>query len=93
MVDPRDPGTIAITFPYKPRRGRPPTGKAKTAAERMRAYRKRHITVSTDVLRTVVAQCEQIQQLMDTNLSLRRELDAVYAEVARLRVTLSSDQA
>jgi hypothetical protein len=92
MVDPRDPGTISMSFPYKPRRGRPPTGKAKTAAERMRAYRKRHITVSTDVLRTVIAQCEQIQQLMDTNRALRRELDALYVEMARLRLTLSSDQ-
>jgi hypothetical protein len=93
MVDPRDPGTISMAFPYKPRRGRPSTGKAKTAAERMRAYRKRHVVVSAEVLRTVVAQCEQIQQLMDTNRALRRELDTLYAEMARLRVTLSSDQA
>jgi hypothetical protein len=91
MVDPRDPGTIAMSFPYKPRRGRPSTGKAKTAAERMRAYRKRHITVSTDVLRTVVAQCTQIQELMDANRLLRRELDVLYAEIARLRESLSSD--
>jgi hypothetical protein len=92
MVDPRDPGTIAMAFPLKPRRGRPSTGKAKTAAERMRAYRKRHIVVSADVLRTVVAQCEQIQQLMDMNLALRRELDTLYVEMARLRLTLSSDE-
>lgn len=91
MVDPRDPGTIAMSFPYKPRRGRPPSGKAKTAAERMRAYRKRHIVVSTDVLRTVVAQCTQIQELMDANRVLRRELDTLYAEIARLREGLASD--
>ncbi|MBE1161079.1 hypothetical protein [Dyella acidiphila] len=88
MVDPRDPGTIAMSFPYKPRRGRPPTGKAKSAAERMRAYRKRHIVVSTDVLRTVVAQCTQIQELMDANRRLRRELDVLYAEIARLNEAL-----
>lgn len=93
MVDPRDPGTIAITFPLRPRRGRPPTGKAKTAAERMRAYRSRHVTVNTEVLRTVVTQCEQIKQLMDANLSLRQELDVLYAEMARLRVMLSTDPA
>jgi hypothetical protein len=92
MVDPRDPGTIAMTFPFKPRRGRPPTGKAKSGAERMRAYRKRHITVNADVLRAVVAQCEQIQQLMDVNQALRHELATVYAEIARLRVTLGADQ-
>ncbi|GLQ98928.1 hypothetical protein [Dyella mobilis] len=92
MVDPRDPGTIAMSFPFKPRRGRPPTGRAKSAAERMRAYRKRNVMVSADVLRAVVAQCEQIQQLMDANQALRRELDTVYADIARLRVTLASDQ-
>lgn len=91
MVDPRDPGTIAFTFPVKPRRGRPPTGKAKTAAERMRAYRKRHVVVSTEVLQTVVAQCTQIQQLMDANRVLRQELDVLYAEIARLRESLSAD--
>jgi hypothetical protein len=92
MVDPRDPGTIAMTFPFKPRRGRPPTGRAKTAAERMRAYRKRHVTVNADVLRAMVAQCEQIQQLMDANQALRHELDTLYAEMSRLRITLSNDQ-
>jgi hypothetical protein len=91
MVDPRDPGTIAMTFPIRPRRGRPPTGKAKTAAERMRAYRKRHVVVSTEVLRTVVAQCTQIQQLMDANRLLRQELDVLHAEIARLRDALSAD--
>jgi hypothetical protein len=91
MIDPRDPGTIALAFPLKPRRGRPPTGKAKTAAERMRAYRKRHVVVSTEVLHTVVAQCTQIQQLMDANRLLRQELDALYAEIARLREALSTD--
>jgi hypothetical protein len=40
----------------------------------------------------VVAQCEQIQQLMDMNLALRRELDTLYVEMARLRLTLSSDE-
>jgi ribosomal protein L31E len=89
MVDPRDPGTIAMTFPMRPRRGRPPTGRAKTAAERMRAYRKRHMVVSTEMLRSVVAQCTQIQQLMDVNRSLRQELDVLYKEVARLKDALS----
>lgn len=83
MVDPRDPGTIAMLF--KRRRGRPPTGKAKTAAERMRAYRARHVTVKSDVLRSVIAQCQEIQQLLESNQALRNELDAAYAEIARLR--------
>jgi hypothetical protein len=91
MVDPRDPGTIAMSFPIRPRRGRPSTGKAKTAAERMRAYRKRHVVVNTDVLRTVIAQCTQIQQLMDANRFLRQELDVLHAEMARLREGLSAD--
>jgi len=80
-----------MSFPLKPRRGRPPTGKAKTSAERMRAYRKRHVVVNTEVLRTVVAQCTQIQQLMDVNRSLRQELDILYKEIARLREALSTD--
>ena len=91
MVDPRDPGTIAMNFPFKPRRGRPSTGRAKSAAERMRAYRKRHVTVNADVLRTVVTQCEHIQKLMDDNQWLRRELDALYAEITRLNALLSAD--
>lgn len=83
MVDPRDPGTIAMSF--KRRRGRPPTGKAKSAAERMRDYRARHVTVSSEVLRSVIAQCQEIQQLLESNQALRHELDAAYTEIARLR--------
>lgn len=83
MVDPKDPGTISMLL--RPRRGRPPTGKAKSAAERMRAYRARHVTVKSDVLRSVIAQCQEIQQLLESNQALRSELDAAYAEIARLR--------
>lgn len=83
MVDPRDPGTIAMLL--KPRRGRPSTGKAKSAAERMRAYRARHVTVKCDVLRSVITQCQEIQQLLESNQALRDELDAAYAEITRLR--------
>jgi hypothetical protein len=39
----------------------------------------------------VVAQCTQIQQLMDVNRSLRQELDVLYREIARLRDALSSE--
>ncbi|WP_233842689.1 hypothetical protein [Dyella sp. 2HG41-7] len=85
MVDPRDPGTIAMQLTQRPRRGRPPTGNAKTAAERMRAYRSRHVTVKCDVLRSVISQCQEIQQLLESNQALRNELDAAYAEIARLR--------
>lgn len=83
MVDPRDPGTIAMLL--KPRRGRPSSGKAKSAAERMRAYRARHVTVKCDVLRSVITQCQEIQQLLESNQALRDELDAAYAEIAWLR--------
>lgn len=83
MVDPRDPGTIAMLL--KPRRGRPSTGNAKSAAERMRAYRARHVTVKCDVLRSVITQCQEIQQLLESNQALRDELGAAYAEIARLR--------
>jgi hypothetical protein len=83
MVDPRDPGTIAMSF--KRRRGRPPSGKAKSAAERMRAYRARHVTVKCDVLQSVIAQCQEIKQLLESNQALRHELDEAYAEIARLR--------
>lgn len=85
MVDPLDPGTMAMQLPQRARRGRPPTGKAKTAAERMRAYRARHVMVKSDVLRTVIAQCQEIRQLLDSNQALRGELNAAYAEIARLR--------
>ena len=83
MVDPHDPGTIAM--PLKPRRGRPPSGKAKSAAERMRAYRARHVSVKCEVLRSVITQCQEIQQLLESNQALRDELDAAYAEITRLR--------
>ncbi|GAB2579409.1 hypothetical protein ISP15_00285 [Dyella jejuensis] len=85
MVDPRDPGTIAMSLQQRPRRGRPVTGKAKSAAERMRAYRARHVTVKSEVLRTVIAQCQEIRQLLDDNQALRGELDAAYARIARLQ--------
>ena len=41
-ITPSAPATATATVPApKPRRGRPPTGAAKTAAERQRAYRER----------------------------------------------------
>ena len=40
-ITPSAPATAATVPAPKPRRGRPPTGAAKTAAERQRAYRER----------------------------------------------------
>lgn len=74
-----------MLLPQRSRRGRPPTGKAKTAAERMRVYRARHVLVKSEVLRTVISQCQEIRQLLDSNQALRSELDEAYAEIARLR--------
>lgn len=50
MKDVRDPGTIDMTVVSKRGRGRPATGNAKSAAERMRAYRSRSVTVNRGVL-------------------------------------------
>ena len=41
MIDPKDTATGNLVGGIPKRRGRPPTGKAKTGAERMRAMRRR----------------------------------------------------
>lgn len=41
MVDPLDPGTIALPLPFKRSRGRPRKANALSAAERARRYRAR----------------------------------------------------
>lgn len=53
MVDQKDSGTMSMVF--KRPRGRPSTGKAKSAAQRMREYRSRHVTVNTEILAAAIA--------------------------------------
>jgi hypothetical protein len=50
MKDIRDPGTIDLLSPTKRKPGPKPSGKAKSAAQRMREYRARTIVVRCDVL-------------------------------------------
>lgn len=46
MVDPLDPGTLALPLTFKRPRGRPRKPNALTAAERARRYRARKKTLS-----------------------------------------------
>ncbi|AIF48036.1 hypothetical protein [Dyella japonica] len=54
MVDPLDPGTLALPLTFKRPRGRPRKPNALTAAERARRYRARKKTLATHVVSLAV---------------------------------------
>jgi hypothetical protein len=72
MVDPLDPGTLALPLTFRRARGRPRKPDALTPAERARRYRARQKTLSMHVVPLVVHQ-EAV-----------RARDVARAEVARL---------
>jgi hypothetical protein len=85
MKDARDPGTIDMTLAPKRGRGRPSTGKAKSAAERMREYRSRSVTVNRVVLESALVQSSQVEAI-DFQVD---GMDQVEAENRRLRGLLA----
>lgn len=73
MVDPLDPGTLALPLTFRRARGRPRKPNALTPAERARRYRARQKTLSMHVVPLAVHH-EAVQAR-----------DAAQAEVVRLR--------
>ncbi|MDR3443859.1 MULTISPECIES: hypothetical protein [Dyella] len=72
MVDPQDPGTLALPLTFKRSRGRPRKPNALTPAERARRYRARKKTLSihavslavhSDVVRERDHALSQVRQL------------------------------
>jgi hypothetical protein len=76
MVDPRDPGTIALPLTFKRSRGRPRKPNALTAAERARRYRARKKTLSMHVVS------------LATHQQVMRERDDAMLQARRLRAEL-----
>jgi len=73
MVDPLDPGTLALPLTFKRARGRPRKPNALTPAERARRYRARQKTLSMHVVPMAV------------HRDAVRARDDARAEVLRLR--------
>lgn len=76
MVDPRDPGTLALPLAFKRPRGRPRKPNALTAAERARRYRARKKTLSMHAVSLVV------------HHEVLRERDLALSQVRQLRAEL-----
>lgn len=77
MVDPLDPGTLALPLAFRRGRGRPRKADALSAAERARRYRARKKAMTSQAVpMTLYAQVAQ-------------ERDAAVAEVDRLRLELT----
>jgi len=76
MVDPLDPGTLALPLTFKRSRGRPRKPNALTAAERARRYRARKKTLATHVV-SLAVHSEVVQ-----------ERDAAVLQVRQLRAEL-----
>ncbi|WP_199100609.1 hypothetical protein [Dyella sp. ASV21] len=76
MVDPLDPGTLALPLTFKRSRGRPRKADALSAAERARRYRARKKALT--------------EHVVPASLYARvlQERDAAKAEVDRLRTDL-----
>lgn len=78
MVDPLDPGTLALPLAFKRARGRPRKADALSAAERARRYRARKKALS---LRLVPA---------ELYAQVSRERDEALARVGELRVEMEA---
>ena len=76
MVDPLDPGTIALPLAFKRPRGRPRKANALRPAERARRYRARQKVLSMHVVPTGL------------HSQVVRERDEARAQVALLRAEL-----
>ena len=73
MVDPLDPGTLALPLSFKRPRGRPRKPNALTAAERARRYRARKKTLSAHVVS------------LSVHHDVMRERDEALLQVRQLR--------
>ncbi|WP_369929335.1 hypothetical protein [Xanthomonas sp. NCPPB 2632] len=92
MKDARDPGTVEMSLALKRGRGRPSTGRAKSAAERMREYRARNVTVNRNVLEVALGNAGQVDavsfqvdgmdQLAEENRQLRDRIASLEVELA-----------
>jgi hypothetical protein len=76
MVDPLDPGTLALPLTFKRPRGRPRKPNALSAAERARRYRARKKTLSMHAVSLAV------------HNDVVRERDAALLQVRQLRTEL-----
>ena len=76
MVDPLDPGTLALPLTFKRPRGRPRKPNALTAAERARRYRARKKTLSLHTVSLAV------------HGEVVRERDAAMLQARQLRAEL-----
>lgn len=84
MVDPLDPGTMAMAFTFKRGRGRPRKTDALSAAERARRYRARRKQLG---LNTVPASLyEFVVQERD---QARAAMESLHAELEQLRQMLT----
>lgn len=85
MVDPLDPGTLALPLTFKRSRGRPRKPNALTPAERARRYRARKKTLSTHVVSLAIH--NDVVRERDDALSQMRQLRG---ELERLLQQLQS---
>lgn len=74
MVDPQDPGTLALPLTFKRSRGRPRKPNALTAAERARRYRARKKTLAMHVVSLAVH--SEVVRERDEAVSQARQLRA-----------------
>jgi len=72
MVDPQDPGTLALPLTFKRARGRPRKPNALTPAERARRYRARKKTLSAHVVSLAIH--NEVVRERDSALSQARQL-------------------
>lgn len=85
MVDPRDPGTLALPLGFKRPRGRPRKPNALTAAERARRYRARKKILSMHVvpLSTHHEVVRERDGAVSTMRELRAELEQLLQQLQR----------
>lgn len=87
MKDNRDPGTLDLLSPAKRKPGPKPSGKAKSAAQRMREYRRRNVTVKASVLEAAmvtageVGAAGRLLKLEDENGLLKQRIAALEAQL------------
>ena len=79
MVDPLDPGTLALPLTFKRSRGRPRKPNALTAAERARRYRARKKSLAAHVVSLAVHN-EVVRERDEAALQVRQ----LRAELERL---------
>jgi len=85
MVDPLDPGTLALPLAFKRARGRPRKADALSAAERARRYRARKKALSLHLVPTeLYAQMARERDEARSQIAgLRAELEALLRQLGR----------